>query len=136
MKKLMGVVAIYLLSIAGCGGDEQVKLEGPATLTSVKDCIEKTDEFPYLKAYEDFGDGDKLLEGSYQSEDRLTNRFFMTFFLTERMARAVVESDYAFDEGTNTISIITDTPTIGLSYDDNMPDEGLSILKICTKEDY
>lgn len=137
MKKVLGVVAAAcLLAAVGCGGDEEVKLEGPATLTSVQDCIEKSGQFPYLKATEDFGDGDKLLQGSYQSEDPFTNRFIMTFFLTERMARAVIESEYAFDEGTNTISIIADTPTIGLTYDDTMPDQGLATLKLCTKEDY
>lgn len=137
MKKLLGVAAACLLAVAGCGGDDEPpKLEGPATLTSVKECIEESGLFAKVRTIPNADKGEGMLFGKYEGSKGLSGEFSVIFYLTEQRARYIVKAQDLYNRGTKEVSVLADTPTIIIDYNTGIPDDGLAALKICTKEDY
>jgi hypothetical protein len=126
-----------MLAVAGCGGDDEPpKLEGPATLTSVNECIEESGLFAKVSAIPNAEKGEGLLFGKYEGSEGLSGEFGLTFYLTEQKARSIVKYQSAYNKGTKDVSILAETPTIIITYNTSIPDDGLAALKVCTKEDY
>ncbi len=137
MKTFLGVAAVCLLALAGCGGDDAPpKLEGPATLTSVKECIEESGLFAKVRDIPNADKGEGLLFGKYEGSEGLSGEFGVVFYLTEQRARSIVKYQDSYNKGTKEVSILADTPTMIIDYNTAIPDDGLAALKLCTKEDY
>lgn len=155
MKKFLGVAAVCLLALAGCGGSEEVKLEGPATLTSVSDCLEKSGVFSEVE---------EQPAGPMKNPDGSIIRYPIdgTPVISTDQVRVVYEDDDNFfvdsghielnetpQDAASSISFNEQNPyldkvvvpangseTIVVEYGKEMGDDGIAALKICSSEDY
>lgn len=150
MKRLLGVGAICLLSLTGCGDDDPPTLEGPATLTSVSECLERSDLFKDIESQKDpiFDPAEHDLPGEksrlpsnvmayYDSgDDGPLLQVSIDFYDTADEAMSMVAISPETDRISGKISTLADTPNLEISYDRKLPDDGIAALKLCTKEDY
>ena len=115
--------------LSACGGADQPKLDGEATVTNIAACLQESDLLDNVEITGDSFTGDYLV--ATFTDDSI---ILLTPYESEAEAREQVE--FVEANPGETVSELAPTPTVELSFSTtNLPsDEARSVAESCTTE--